>query len=223
MPYREGSDENLDVPEKLYRGISIPVSELNLEFFSKPLKEGDGLDEDSGKRKDGNESGVYMSTNENMSGWAYTHASEQFNTPNYHDGYMLRSSVDLPMCGILYEIDTAGLDVFRPEITSLFQGVYNNNFEGDEFAVSEVPSESYRVKKLILTTHANDSNKLVVDVNEETTLEDAINQIKERYTLLKAEAEKFKEFLGTLDASQRKNQFAVKGGWQRYQELVSNN
>lgn len=131
--------------------------------------------------------------------------------PSYYNGYEITNQVKLPSCGVIYEVDTNGLDIRKPEIRPELQGVYNNGFEGDEWIADTIPSKFHKVKRLILSRFANDSEKFVVDVENagDEALQKAIDIVKEKYNEKKTAALKFKEKLEGLTEDQRRNQFRI--------------
>jgi hypothetical protein len=58
-------------PKTLYRGFGIDPSALEVSLFDEPHLPLDASPQDPGKRTDGNELGVYMTTNPTMARQAY--------------------------------------------------------------------------------------------------------------------------------------------------------
>lgn len=198
-------------PEKLFRAFTVNPEELSLEKLKEDLVPGNVNENDPTKISDGNELGVYMSTNPLMVEKSYS-----YGTGNYEDLHLrvLKHSVrgggyaefiKLPACGIVYEIDTKDLDIRKPEIRSELQGVYNNQFEGDEWIANRVPAKNCRVKKLILSEYANDRNWTEINVTglDDKKIQEAIDLIKEKFRKSKSEAIKFKDFLESLSEKER--------------------
>lgn len=211
---------SLERPEKLYRGITINPADLSIDRLREILVPGNLNEEDPTKIGDGNELGVYMSTNPRVAEWAYGRGGagmSYIDVPEYNSSRGLKKSIQLPSCGILYEIDTNGLNIRPPEITSHLQGVYNNDFEGDEWIADEVPPEFYKVLQLSLSVHSNDQDKILIKVNgmADEDLQIAIDKIKEKFAKKKTEVIKFKQFLESLDEKQRKNNFLVERLWKK--------
>ncbi len=205
-------------PEKLYRAFTIHPSNLTLELFKKPLQQGSGLDPETKTRSDGNESGIYMTTNKSMADRAYAHSSHLMKCPRYNSGRGIMDFIELPNCGVTVEIDTAKLAIRKPKITPALTGVYNNGFSGEEWIADDIPPSSYKVSRLTLSTHSNDRDRLVVDVEHPDELEPAISKIKTAYEEKLAAANKFVAFLNTLDESPRLNQFCIEKAWEAYQK-----
>ena len=212
--------ESGNKPEKLYRGFTVNPEALSLQMLKQELVPGTVNEDDPTKIGDGNEIGVYMSTNSTMVESAYTHSRVSITVPRYNDRGGITNFITLPACGIVVEVDTSNLAVRPPKITKTLQGVYNNGFQGDEWIADTVPKEAYRVTKLMLSAHANDVNKVVLDINgfnDEQMLE-AINTIKNEFSNRKQEALKFKTFLESLPERERLNEFFLKRKYEKYKQ-----
>ncbi|OGH80369.1 MAG: hypothetical protein A3I29_00410 [Candidatus Magasanikbacteria bacterium RIFCSPLOWO2_02_FULL_44_11] len=135
--------------------------------------------------------------------------------PAYDDGRTIVKHVTLPSCGVIYEINTEGLTIREPEIAPVWKGHYNNGFEGKEWIADTIPQEFYKIKKLILSRFANDPEafSLNIDDNSEVGLQTAIETIQKEFKNRKTAADKFKEFLTTLNDGQRRNSSKIKK-WQ---------
>lgn len=193
-------------PEKLYRAFTINPEELSLEKLREDLVPGNVNEKDPTKIGDGNELGVYMSTNQLMVEKNYSYGTNGIEAPKHSIQYGGQMAyIKLPTCGIVYEIDTNGIDIRKPQIRPELQGVYNNEFEGDEWIADKVPGKNCKVNKLILSVYANDQKRVELDVSgmDEQELQKAINLIKEKFDEKKAEALKFKEFLEGLSERER--------------------
>lgn len=104
-------------PEKLYRSFTVNPEELTMETLRGTLVPGTVSKDDPTKIGDGNELGVYMSTNPHMVEAAYAKGgggSIHIEVPKYHDGYTIVNHIKLPSCGIMVEVDTAGLEIRPP-------------------------------------------------------------------------------------------------------------
>lgn len=222
-PAPEGREQR---PEKLFRAFSINPEELTVERLRQDLIPGRVNEDDPTKIHDGNELGVYMSTSSRMVEDAYAKggAVGDIKTPRFDDGRTMTERILLPSCGIICEIDTRGLEIRKPQILPIWRLVYNNGFEGDEWIADRVPPEYYQVKKLILSRAANDPETLTVKIENKSdeVLQTAIDTIKQEFEKRKAAAEEFKQYLESLGDDQRHNFFAVKKGWQKWQEEKHN-
>ena len=158
-------------PELLYRAFTVNPEQLTVEMLSGVLIPGRASEEDPTKIHDGNELGVYMSTNRHMTEQAYASPSGGLSvkTPEHKDGRgVVTNFIPLPQCGIVVEVRTENLLIRRPEITAALKGVDNNGYEGDEWIADQIPGTEYKIVRLILSRYANDSEKIVVDVGENT-------------------------------------------------------
>jgi len=151
------------VPQKLYRGIRLSCDMIasGIKWHDVPLRVHYEPHIDANGRKivsDGNEYGVYMSDNILVADLAYSKVADitpsnlknvvdkdltlMFNMCSYN------IHVALPEIGIIYEIDTTGLNVRKPWISMSLNAVYNNGFSGNEWIADEVPISNYRVKTI---------------------------------------------------------------------------
>lgn len=215
-----GSNDETLKPEKLYRAFTVSVNDLSLELLQKPLIPGSGVDLEQSTMKDGNELGVYMTTNETMANTAYAHSRDSIECPRYNSGYGVTNVVELPKCGVTVEIDTAGLDIRRPKITPRLMGVYNNGFDGDEWIADEIPPSNYKVVRLTLSIHPTDSSRVIKQIEDSSDLINAIGEIKTLYAEKLSTAEEFVEFLKGLDDKTRLNEFSVKRAWENHQKII---
>lgn len=210
-------------PEVLYRAFSIDPRKLTLDFFNKPLVPGNVSKDDPTKIGDGNELGVYMSTNRIMPETAYASASIpglSIKTEKFNDRGVITDLVEVPVCGVILEIDTKGLDIRKPKIRPVLQGVYNNGFDGDEWIADKIPPENYKVVRLKLSTHPNDAQKLIVDIDDTNpeSLLNGITQIQKRFNLMYEKAQSYSNFIKSLTPQERRNQFTVNRRWQELQK-----
>lgn len=171
-------DEKQDVPQFLYRGILIDYN--NLSDFTidgvpmvmpyKPYIDSEGRE----TVHDGNEYGIYMSSNLQMSKNVY--GKSNFGSSKLSDDIYLgglggdKRYITLPQLEVIYKISTNNLQVRKPWIQDELQGVYNNGFSGEEWIADEIPSENY--ERLSLKV----SNDILHDEEEVTNLN--IEQIK---------------------------------------------
>lgn len=217
------SPESESRPEKLFRAITIKPENLTVERLRQPLVPGTVSKDDPSKIGDGNELGVYMSTNPDMVETAYAKGGlgvDSVPVPPFAgpDGYSQR--IPLPSCGVFLEIDTKGLEIRKPQISPVLRGVYNNGFEGQEWIADKISADHFRVKKIMLSRWANDSETFVVDIenSSDEKMQEAIDIIKAEFARRRAAAEEFKSFLEALSDTQRKNRYVVKQEWEKWQE-----
>src|SRR3989344_2762986 len=96
-------------PELLYRAFTVNPEELTVEMLSRILVPGTVNKEDATKIRDGNELGVYMSTNRHMVETAYASPSGGLSvkTPEHRDKRgAVTNFIPLPQCGIVVEVRT---------------------------------------------------------------------------------------------------------------------
>lgn len=193
-------------PEKLYRGIVLNYKELKDAVISDidmyPPYEPE-INEDGRKVVgDGNEYGVYMSDNRTMVFDAYSRPDRR----GTNIGGDIRVGtydmpIEVPCVGIAYEIDTDGVDVRKPWITSHLTGVYNNGFEGDEWIADSIPSDKYHIiRARIGVDLLHDAEDLELD--ETSSIKERLTEkVEERKIRLEA----FREDISSLSISQRRS------------------
>ena len=137
-------------PEFLYRGVIVNEKLLKeKQIYGIDLTPPNPPKYDEQGRKtvgDGNEYGVYMTDNFAMADYAY-------GKPTTGGKPLLRrfderDDISMPEVGIIYEINTDGLDIREPWISSQLRGHYNNGFEGKEWIADEIPEANYSIKKV---------------------------------------------------------------------------
>lgn len=215
-------------PEILWRAFTVDPRTLTVYTFSQVLIPGTSV-EDGIEKGNGNEYGVYMSTNRRMVETAYSSKGLPVPAPRFNDNGSIVDWVTLPQCGVIVEVDTKGLSIRKPKMTSALRGVHNNGFEGDEYIADEVPAQNYKVVRLILSRAANDADQISIDVegSNEEQIQQAIEKVQKGFQLREQQAKEYIAFLNTLDPGQRLNDWIVKSKWQQYLEakkpaLVSN-
>jgi len=152
-----GEAQEAEKPDKLYRGVTLTWDHFinsSYNVFEDDLYPPNAHRVDEKGRKtvgDGNEYGVYMTTNEKMVDAAYGRMAL------HGEGSALEHDVSLgnavgrirePKIFITYEIDPKKADIRRPFITQSLEGHYNNGFEGEEWIADVVPKEAYRVRSV---------------------------------------------------------------------------
>ena len=213
-------------PEKLYRAYTLNPEDLSVEKFQEILVPMNVNEKDPTKVNDGNELGVYMSTNENMVKYAYSDGIAfiedlHIEAPRHNDGRGIVNYIKLPSCGVIVEVDTKNLSIKKPEITQYLQGVYNNGFEGDEWIADKIPPSNYKVKKLILNIGSSGLDKIEIEVDglDNQKLKEAIEFIKNKFNQKKQEAILYKKFLESISERERmSNKFYLESKWKKYQE-----
>lgn len=139
-------------PDILYRGRRIRYERLqNFKFTGVDLRVTYPPIIDEYGRKtvtDGNEYGVYMSDNLSMVQQAYG--------KSHNDGTIIHKNLEIynrtimiPAVAIIYKIDTKGLDIREPFITSyLKRGHYNNGMVGTEWIADVIPANNYSLNRV---------------------------------------------------------------------------
>ena len=141
----------MEKPSILYRGIKVDYNSLqDFKFSGIDLKVNYAPIIDQYGRKtviDGNEYGVYMTDNLNMVTSAYGNL--------HHDGIPVHNNLSIynerimiPSIAVIYQINTAGLDIKKPFISDYLKGHYNNGFQGDEWIADIVPANNYTLYRV---------------------------------------------------------------------------
>lgn len=189
-------------PNILYRGVVISYDKLDdfdlegdLVVPYEPIIDGKG----EKTVFDGNEYGVYMTTNQRMVYDVYgnVHGGGKPVQKNLTIGDR-RIPIAIPDIAISYEIDTDGVSIRQPKITSVLAGHYNNGFSGEEWIADEVPNDKYKVTRVRIgkdVLHDHEDIPITDDMNsvkEET--KSKIQERKLRLTRFASEIEKISDF-----------------------------
>lgn len=155
----------MDKPKFLYRGVSISAEKFqNLEIHNDIVPVAPPQQNDEGKDivADGNEYGIYMTTNHTMAKDVYgnTHTSGSIYNPEclFVDQYTRQQRIRYPQVGIVYEIDTQNLAIKKPWISTQLEGHYNNGYGGEEWITTTnesvpnhiIPKESYHITNVVV-------------------------------------------------------------------------
>lgn len=161
---------NREKPKFLYRGIIINYEILKkFQFYGvdiKPYYE-PIIDENGNKTiGDGNEYGVYMTDKDIVARDAYAAVEKNDGTPinKYIMFGNYKERTVIPSVGIVYKINTNGLDTHIPWITPHLKGHYNNGMGGDEWISDSIPASNYSVDTIEIgpdTLH--DSEMIQID------------------------------------------------------------
>ena len=189
---------NEEKPKILYRGVKIDYELLKkFEFYGVDLKPPHPPIIDKQGRKtvgDGNEYGVYMTDHDIVARNAYAGVKHNDGTPinkRIIFGYDRERTI-IPAVGIVYKIDTDGIDVHIPWITSCLKGHYNNSMGGNEWIAESIPESNYSIDTIEIgpdTLH--DSEMIQIDditVAKEEIIE-KIEARKKRLELFEAKIE----------------------------------
>ena len=148
-------DLNSDHPKFLYRGMKFKSEDYADYDFENGLSlPKDYIINETGMKCviDGNEYGVYMSSNEQM---ALNYAMPSRYDTSFIAGRMYigsdRAPLGMPSVGVLTVVDTTGLDIKEPYISPVMQGHYNNGYQGKEWiSTSSVPSDNVAYAKMMV-------------------------------------------------------------------------
>lgn len=177
---------NEEKPKILYRGVKINYELFkNFKLSGVDLKPPHSPKIDEKGRKtveDGNEYGVYMTDHDIVAKNAYAAVKMNDGTPinkNVKFGdYGER--VMIPSIGIVYKINTDGLDVHKPWIAPYLKGHYNNGMGGNEWICESVPASNYSIDTIKIgpdTLH--DSEMIKID-DVSVVKEEIINKVEKR-------------------------------------------
>lgn len=170
--------EEKSLPKKIYRGVVLNYEQFKGIDFEADLFPPNPPKIDEYGRKtvgDGNEYGLYMTDNLNVAEEAYG-----------------RPETSTANIGIIYEIDTNGIDIRKPWLAPVWAGAgnglshYNNGYAGNEWIADSIPRQNFRIKSIILPRIALDSLTFLFDrekieiSDENRDIEQIIPKIVER-------------------------------------------
>lgn len=196
---------NEEKPKFLYRGVKIKYELLKkFEFYGVDLKPPYPPKIDENGRKvvgDGNEYGIYMTDHDVVARKAYAAVQRNDGTPinknimfgDYRDRTMI------PAVGIVYKIDTDGIDVHIPWITSYLRGHYNNGMGGNEWIADSIPAANYSIDTIEIGPDIlHQSEKIKID-----DITEAKEEIIEKIEARKKKLELFEAKIETLSDRER--------------------
>lgn len=173
-------------PQYLYRGVTISYEQLkDFEFSGVTLKPPYPPKIDKEGRKtvgDGNEYGIYMSDNEGVAKKIYAKVTE-------NDGTVVNTDVIfgldhcrtmIPAIGVVYKINTDGLDVHIPWISSGLMGLYNNGIDGEEWIAEYIPDENYSIDSIRIGPDTLHEPQVITIENIDGVKEQILNIINKR-------------------------------------------
>ena len=211
-------------PNTLYRGIVLPYQDLNsIEWHDADIKVHYEPKIDEHGRKiigDGNEYGVYMTDNLDMVLSAYgnprSNGTALENSPQLIVSGA-RMTVNAPSVGIVYQINTNGLDIREPFICDQLQGHYNNGFQGKEWISDMIPKENLEVMSVKIARDLLHDEQIIQndggDIKER--IDDIMSKRLSRLQDLSNELEKLPESkrlrLSSVDMEQYKFIFGENG------------
>ncbi|MBQ3416027.1 MAG: hypothetical protein IJH39_11980 [Clostridia bacterium] len=200
------SEEN--VPEYLYRGMCITYEDLkNFQFvgIDMELPYEPYIDEQGRKTvHDGNEYGIYMSDNPKVAQHAYGNSTNN-SSGTYINPHIViggrNDSIMLPDVGVCYKISTQNLDVRKPWISDVLQGVYNNGWNGDEWIAEKIPAENYKVMQVMIGKDMLHDTQYIELDDIEHLREKTLEIMEQR----KARLEVFAQDMSKIPEAKRKN------------------
>lgn len=190
---------NKEKPPVLYRGVIINYELLkNYEFVGKDMTPPYAPKIDEQGRKtvgDGNEYGVYMTDHEIVARNAYAAVSLSDGTPLNKTVMfgMDHSRTVIPSVGIVYKIDTNGLDAHVPWITSYLNGHYNNGMGGDEWIAESVPASNYSIDTVELGADTLHKSEMIDATDIELMKKELFEKIEKRKERLELFEKKIEE------------------------------
>ena len=158
----------MEKPEVLYRGVVVDgkkFADLGVFGDIKPIYEPKKNEEGRDIVTDGNEYGIYMTTNYLMTKSSYGNpqsmGSAYDNEVCYVDGLSRQQKrVYYPQVGVIYEIDATKIEIKQPWIRPELEGHYNNGFAGEEWITKTtdtppfnehiIPRAAYKVSNLTI-------------------------------------------------------------------------
>lgn len=201
-------------PQTLYRAYRISPNDLEERIFSQTHVPKNASSEDPTKTIDGNELGVYMSTNQIMvesTDYANSGKGSRIQTKKYDSGRELQDYFELPGLGIVLKICTEGLEIREPKISDVLGGHYNNGFQGKEWITDELPPTNYYPIKFILSRYTNDSKRFVVEVDgrNKDGLTEAIRELKQHYDDVVSDSHQKANEINSLPEKKRRNTMII--------------
>lgn len=189
-------------PSILYRGVSLDYDMLQQFHFL-------GVDlvppnapffNERGQKvvMDGNEYGVYMTDNYIVAVKAYAESNRglEINNKISYDN----NSIKVPSVGVVYQINTNGIEIRRPYIKPSMRGHYNNGYEGNEYIADNIPAGNYKIIKIIIGADLlHDSENIEVSDIERAEL-----FVRQRIEERKKHLEEFVKELEKMDARKRR-------------------
>ena len=161
----------------LYRGVVLNSEQFLNYDFNKDLVPPNPPKIDKFGRKtvgDGNEYGVYMTTNLDMARGAYG---------NPKGSGSKTISLTSTNIGVIYEINSEGLDIREPWLDPLFKDIdgqkthYNNGFEGKEYIADVIPISNVRLKEVVIAADFLHERETIGNIANIEDLKDKVREI----------------------------------------------
>ena len=197
----------IDPPKYLYRGMCIGYDDLkDFAFYGTDMElTYDPYIDSQGKETvhDGNEYGIYMSDNPKVATYAYGNATNSekvtYIEPRIAIGNRGTEFISIPAIGVCYRISTQGLNIRKPWINPVLQGLYNNGFEGDEWIADRIPAENYELMSVQIGKDLLHDEQYV-DLSDIRSIKERTTQILEQR---KARLEVFAQEMSKIPEEQR--------------------
>ena len=144
--------ESSQKPKELYRGVTLSYDLIkSIRFYGVDIVPYyEPFIDELGRKTDraGNEYGVYLSDNFQMSSGIYANTNDAVGIPVDKD-FEIRVSgrpamILIPSVEVLYRINPENIDVHRPWISSYLKGTYHE----DEWVTERIPASEYSVIRL---------------------------------------------------------------------------
>lgn len=196
------NDKLNEIPNYLYKGVVIDYQTLkNYHFFGIELTPPYEPLIDSNGRKvvgDGNEYGIYMSDNLKVARDYYGNSNTMHRNTTLVGSPTIGNNpgqtLSIPSVGIVYKINSRGINAHRPWITSYLKALENNGTEGREFIAEVIPPQNYNVVNIMIGRDFLHDEEFV----ECTNISLAEKQTKEKMEMRKYRLELFANELKTI-------------------------
>ena len=175
--------ESPQKPKELYRGVTLSYDLIkSIRFYGVDIVPYyEPFIDELGRKTDkaGNEYGVYLSDNFQMSSGIYANTNDAIGIPIDKDFQMRISGqpamMRIPSVEVLYKINPDNIDVHRPWITSYLKGTYHE----DEWVAERIPASEYQVIRLTVGQDLL-HDKENIDVSNIAEAEIRVKEIIER-------------------------------------------
>jgi len=166
----------MSINGNLYRGVTLSSEQFLNYDFNKDLVPPNPPKIDKFGRKtvgDGNEYGVYMTTNLAMARDAYGKPSDS--------GKQISNLISTNI-GIIYEINPAGLDIREPWLDPAYKEMgglthYNNGFEGKEYIADVIPISNVKLKEVVIAADFLHERETIGNITNIEDLKDKVREI----------------------------------------------
>ncbi len=199
----------MDKPAKLYRGITLDDDKFkDMNVLGQDMLPPNPPKIDEQGRKvvgDGNEYGVYMTTNQIMANDVYgkCHTTGRKLSDVRLGSY--NNMICMPKVGVVFQISPEHCENLRkPWITAALEGHYNNGFDGEEWIADKIKTGGYSVTRIEIgrdILHDSKSKNIESWQDIQKIQEQACKVLKDRETHL----EQFNREISKLPAIKQRN------------------